>query len=96
MKDAAEEMGVEIHSNGALGVHFGKGPGVIEKDPYFGGVGPDRHGCQQCGACMTGCRFNAKNTLPKNYLGLAESAGAKVFPEHTVESIESYQTAVGK
>lgn len=37
---------------------------------------------------MTGCRFNAKNTLPKNYLGLAESAGAKVFPEHTVESIE--------
>ena len=36
---------------------------------------------------MTGCRFNAKNTLPKNYLGLAEKAGAKVFPEHTVEKI---------
>ena len=89
MKDVAEEMGVgETFKMAPLGVHFGKGPGVIEKDPYFGGVGPDRHGCQQCGACMTGCRFNAKNTLPKNYLGLAESAGAKVFPEHTVESIE--------
>ncbi|MFZ8872135.1 MAG: GMC family oxidoreductase N-terminal domain-containing protein [Candidatus Nanopelagicaceae bacterium] len=89
MKDAAEEMGVgDTFKMAPLGVHFGKGPGVIEKDPYFGGVGPDRHGCQQCGACMTGCRFNAKNTLPKNYLGLAESAGAKVFPEHTVESIE--------
>jgi cholesterol oxidase len=89
MKDVAEEMGVgDTFKMAPLGVHFGKGPGVIEKDPYFGGVGPERHGCQQCGACMTGCRFNAKNTLPKNYLGLAESAGAKVFPEHTVESIE--------
>jgi cholesterol oxidase len=26
--------------------------------------------------------------LPKNYLGLAESAGAQVFPEHTVTEIE--------
>jgi cholesterol oxidase len=89
MKDVAEEMGVgDTFKMAPLGVHFGKGPGVLEKDPYFGGVGPDRHGCQQCGGCMTGCRFNAKNTLPKNYLGLAESAGAKVFPEHTVESFE--------
>jgi cholesterol oxidase len=37
---------------------------------------------------MTGCRFNAKNTLPKNYLGLAEGAGAEVFAEHTVTKIE--------
>jgi cholesterol oxidase len=89
MKDVAHEMGVgHTFKLAPLGVHFGAGAGVIEKDPYFGGVGPDRHGCQQCGACMTGCRFNAKNTLPKNYLGLAEKAGAKVYPEHTVESIE--------
>lgn len=89
MKDVAEEMGVgHTFTLAPLGVHFGQGPGVIEADPYFGGVGPSRHGCQQCGACMTGCRFNAKNTLPKNYLGLAESAGARVFPEHTVVRIE--------
>jgi cholesterol oxidase len=89
MKDVAEEMGVgNTFKMAPLGVHFGKGSGVIEKDPYFGGVGPDRHGCQQCGGCMTGCRFNAKNTLPKNYLGLAEKAGAVVLPETTVEKIE--------
>ena len=88
MKEVAEAMGVgKTFRMAPLGVHFGQGPGVIERDPYFGGVGPDRHGCQQCGGCMTGCRFNAKNTLPKNYLGLAEKAGAKVFPEHTVEKI---------
>ena len=88
MKEVAEAMGVgNTFRMAPLGVHFGEGPGVIERDPYFGGVGPDRHGCQQCGGCMTGCRFNAKNTLPKNYLGLAEKAGTKVFPEHTVEKI---------
>lgn len=89
MKDAATEMGVgHTFKMAPLGVHFGSGPGVLARDPYFGGVGPDRHGCQQCGGCMTGCRFNAKNTLPKNYLGLAEKAGATVFPENTVTKIE--------
>ncbi|MEI6867680.1 MAG: GMC family oxidoreductase [Actinomycetes bacterium] len=89
MKEVAEEMGVgHTFRMAPLGVHFGEGSGVFAADPYFGGVGPDRHGCTQCGGCMTGCRFNAKNTLPKNYLGLAESAGAQVFPEHTVTKIE--------
>ncbi len=35
---------------------------------------------------MTGCRHGAKNTLVKNYLGLAERAGAQVFPMTTVTS----------
>ena len=88
MRAVADEMGVgHTFKLAPLGVHFGSAPGALTKDPYFGGVGPDRNGCLQCGSCMTGCRHNAKNTLPKNYLGLAESAGAKVFPEHTVESI---------
>lgn len=87
MKEVADEMGVgHTFKMADLGIYFGDGKGVPAKDPYFGGVGPDRAGCQQCGACMTGCQFNAKNTLPKNYLGLAESAGAKVFPMTTVKS----------
>ncbi len=61
-------------------IHFGK-PVIEVDDPYFGGKGPKRRGCTHCGECMTGCRHNAKNTLPKNYLGLAEEAGAKVFAE---------------
>ncbi len=87
MKDVAEEMGVgHTFKMAPLGVYFGEGKGTAAADPFFGGVGPTRNGCQQCGACMTGCRFNAKNTLPKNYLGLAESAGAEVFPMTTVKS----------
>ena len=87
MKDVADEMGVgHTFTMAPVGIYFGEGKGVAAKDPFFGGVGPDRSGCQQCGACMTGCAFNAKNTLPKNYLGLAESSGAIVYPMTTVRS----------
>jgi cholesterol oxidase len=97
MRDVAEQMGVgKSFKMAPLGVHFGSGAGVLEADPYFGGVGPDRHGCQQCGGCMTGCRFNAKNTLPKNYLGLAEKAGVEVFPELTVERFEELSGGMWK
>ncbi|CAB4739736.1 MAG: FAD-binding protein [Actinobacteria bacterium] len=89
MQEAAEAMGVgHTFTMAPLGIHFGKSPGEKVADPFFGGVGPDREGCMQCGGCMTGCRHNAKNTLPKNYLGLAEKFGAKVFPLTTVETIE--------
>lgn len=89
MKEVADEMGVgHTFKMAPLGVHFGTKPGEIVADPYFGGAGPERVSCLQCGGCMTGCRHNAKNTLPKNYLGLAESAGAEVFALTTVQRIE--------
>jgi len=89
MKDVADQMGVgHTFTLAPLGIHFGKGEGVESPDPYFGGVGPARTGCTNCGSCMTGCRHNAKNTLPKNYLGLAEKAGAQVFPLTTATKLE--------
>ena len=89
MKEVADEMGVgDTFTMAPLGVHFGTKPGELVSDPYFGGVGPERMSCLQCGSCMTGCRHNAKNTLPKNYLGLAEGAGAEVFPLTTAQSLE--------
>lgn len=66
-----------------VGVFFGE-PGQEVPDPYFGGQGPSRRGCIFCGACMVGCRHNAKNTLVKNYLYLAEAAGAEIRPESEV------------
>ena len=59
-----------------VGVFLGR-PGETVPDPYFGGAGPERTGCSHCGSCMTGCRHGAKNTLVKNYLWLAERAGAR-------------------
>ncbi|MBO0852797.1 MAG: GMC family oxidoreductase [Nocardia sp.] len=69
-----------------VGVFFGEA-GETVQDPYFGGVGPDRTGCIECGECMTGCRHGAKNTLVKNYLYLAEQAGAQVLPMTTVTAL---------
>jgi len=86
--DVAREMGVgDTFHLSPVGVHFGEGPGVATPDPFFGGVGPARTGCTECGGCMTGCRVGAKNTMPKNYLGLAEAAGAVVHPLTTVRAI---------
>ena len=86
--EVAEDMGVgDTFRLTPVGVFFGAPAGVTVPDPYFGGVGPDRAGCRECGECMTGCRHNAKNTLPKNYLGLAEKAGAVVHPLTTVTSV---------
>ena len=89
MKDLADEMGVgDTFTPTPVGVFFGadgkKQPGQTVPDPFFGGVGPARTGCIECGECMTGCRHGAKNTLVKNYLGLAETAGAQVIPMTTV------------
>ena len=89
MKAVADDMGVgHTFRMTPVGVYFGDGAGVTRPDPFFGGVGMDRTGCTECGECMTGCRHNAKNTMPKNYLGLAEQAGARVFPLTTVTGIE--------
>ena len=87
MREVADEMGVaDTFRPTPVGVFFGE-PGVEVEDPFFGGVGPARTGCIECGQCMTGCRHGAKNTLLKNYLYLAEQAGAVVHPLTTVTSV---------
>jgi cholesterol oxidase len=87
MEQVAGEMGAgDTYHPTPVGVYFGK-PGEEVDDPYFGGAGPRRSGCIECGSCMTGCRYNAKNTLVKNYLHLAESAGAAVHPMTTVTAL---------
>jgi cholesterol oxidase len=91
MQKVAEDMGVgDTFHPTPVGVFFG-GPGQTHHDtvpdPYFGGAGPDRVPCRACGECMTGCRHNAKNTLAKNYLYLAESKGARIMPLTTVTRV---------
>ena len=91
MEKVATEMGVgETFHPTPVGVFFGgpgAGMGQTVDDPFFGGAGPERSTCTACGSCMTGCRHNAKNTLVKNYLYLAEQNGAKVMPLSTVTRV---------
>lgn len=88
---AIKEIALNIGNNAIfeptkVAVHFGE-EGKTVKDPYFNGKGPDRTGCKFCGACMTGCRHNAKNTLDKNYLYLAQQLGVEIIAENEVFNV---------
>ncbi|MEU4241870.1 GMC family oxidoreductase [Actinoplanes sp. NPDC026619] len=87
LRAVAQDLGIEhTYRRTPVGVLFAD-PSAA--DPFFGGVGPERRACTLCGACMTGCRVGAKNTLVKNYLYLAEQAGATVLPMTTVTDVRA-------
>ncbi len=87
VQEIAKDIGKENHFEAAkVAVYFGEAGRKVE-DPYFNGKGPDRTGCTHCGACMTGCRYNAKNTLDKNYLYLAQQLGAEILAEMEVFNV---------
>jgi cholesterol oxidase len=88
LKQIAANLGyLQSFRPAEVGVFFGE-PEVTVPDPYFGGNGPARAGCNHCGGCMVGCRYNAKNTLVKNYLFLAERLGVRILPETLALQIE--------
>jgi len=92
LQSIAREMGREMTFRACeVGVLFGESrqmqPGTPLADPYFGGAGPVRNTCNHCGGCMVGCRYNAKNTLVKNYLWFAEKMGVQIAAESEVVDI---------
>jgi choline dehydrogenase-like flavoprotein len=42
-------------------------------------AGVPRSPCKQCGDCVTGCNWHAKNSLDTNYLAVASRHGARLF-----------------
>ncbi|MFF3785918.1 GMC oxidoreductase [Streptomyces sp. NPDC001933] len=103
LKATAQAMGIgDTFHMAPVGVFFGDGedgdgtakarPGGEVADPFFGGAGPSRKACTECGECMTGCRHGAKNTLNENYLHLAQKAGAVVHPMTSVVAVTENST----
>jgi cholesterol oxidase len=87
LKKVAQKLGMEDKFDATnVAVYFGE-ENVTKDDPYFDGMGPERTGCNFCGACMTGCRNNSKNTLDKNYLYLAQKYGAEILAENEVYDV---------
>jgi cholesterol oxidase len=89
IRDVAVDLGVgDTFHTTQVGVFFNEGSeGEQVDDPYFGGAGPRRAGCTHCARCFTGCPHNAKNTTTRNYLYLAEQAGAQVMPLTTATAV---------
>ncbi len=95
LRELGEHLGVgDTYQKTPVGV-YQENPGKTVPDPFFGGEGPDRTGCMQCGRCMVGCPHGAKNTLVKNYLWLAERRGVKISPERTVTEVRPLGAADG-
>ncbi len=98
LRELGEHLGVsDTYKKTPVGIFFGAEgeAGKTVPDPFFGGEGPERTGCQLCGRCMVGCPHGAKNTLVKNYLYLAERRGAQVMPERTVIDVRPLGPADG-
>ncbi len=90
MKSLAVDLGKpDSYGPSRVGIYFGDSTraGRLVDDPYFDGEGPARRGCIECGECMTGCRHNAKNSLDKNYLYLAQKLGVDIRAESEVVDI---------
>lgn len=95
LAELAGELKLKKHFEAPyVSVWFGE-EGRRVSDPYFGGEGPDRAGCRFCGACMTGCRYHAKNSLDQNYLYLAQKRGARILAEHRVTDVKPLGKADG-
>jgi cholesterol oxidase len=95
LRELGEHLGVgDTYQKTPVGV-YQENPGKTVPDPFFGGEGPDRTGCMQCGRCMVGCPHGAKNTLVKNYLWLAERRGVKIEPERMVTDVRPLGAADG-
>lgn len=98
IKELAVEIGREEHYGPArVGIFFGdrsgeetSQAGKLVDDPYFDGKGPQRRGCIECGQCMTGCRHDAKNSLDKNYLYLAQQLGVEIVSDTEVDEVKPF------
>lgn len=69
-RNLASRRGAEFHLPD-LSIHFG--------EPGYNNSGKFQETCVSCGNCFTGCNFNAKNSLDKNYLARARRLGASIF-----------------
>ncbi len=95
LKKVAQKLNMEDKFDATnVAIYFGE-ENITKEDPYFDGLGPERTGCNFCGACMTGCRNNSKNTLDKNYLYLAQKNGAEILSENEVYNVTPIETKDG-
>lgn len=88
LRQVAADMGREKTYKAVDSVGIYASDRETPRDPYFSGLGPLRSPCKECAGCMVGCRYNAKNTLDKNYLHFALHFGAEIVAETLATRIE--------
>ena len=102
---ASRQLGVAKHprANGLLKVKGMKGgalpgaraealPLAVSFKDGLNVSGVEQKECIDCGDCMTGCNYKAKNTLYMNYLPLAKRLGVKIHTQIEVLHIEKNES----
>jgi cholesterol oxidase len=97
MKEAADAIGagdrfrkLELAVSFSPDWHYGL-PDPFDQSHsrrFVNAHGIEQGTCVHLGNCDIGCDVDARNTLDRNYLALAERDGADVRPDHLVRSIE--------
>ena len=97
MKEAADAIGagerfrkVELAVSFDPAFHYGLPDAVDARHSrrFVNAQGVEQGTCVHLANCDIGCDVDAKNTLDRNYLALAEQRGADVRPLHLVRLIE--------
>jgi cholesterol oxidase len=57
--------------------------------------GIPRKPCVNCNSCISGCNYEAKNTLDKNYLPMAKHFGVEMYTQMEVDSIVKLPDKLG-
>ncbi|MEI2701398.1 MAG: GMC family oxidoreductase [Baekduia sp.] len=95
LKKYGEEIGVgHTYRKARVGTYLDN-PGVEVADPYFGGEGPARIGCERIGRCVIGCPNGSKNSTDKNYLYFAQKLGARIEARREVVGLRPLGTTDG-
>ncbi len=80
---------LEAHrkSGAHLGETFYKTPINVTFEDQTNHVGVEQQACNNCGDCVSGCNYTAKNTTQMNYLPDAWNHGAEIFTECNVSHV---------
>jgi cholesterol oxidase len=75
-------------SGKALNARFYRPPINVTFEDRVNYAGLQQKKCVNCGDCVTGCNYSAKNTVLMNYLPDAKNYGAEIFTETSVRYLE--------
>lgn len=82
------KLTAHAESGKALNARFYRPPITVTFEDRVNYAGLQQKKCVNCGDCVSGCNYSAKNTVLMNYLPDAKNYGAEIFTEISVRYVE--------
>ena len=81
------KLNAQADSAKAMNQDFYRTPINVTFEDRVNYAGVQQQACTNCGDCVTGCNYSAKNTVLMNYLPDAKNFGAEIFTETSVRYV---------